>query len=353
MTAFTSCKKQNQETADYNSASTQNAAIGDTVPEIGKNIRCIFQDSKNNFWYGADGEGVYHYNGKALVHFSEKDGLCNNQVRSIQEDKSGNIWFGTGNGICRFDGRTFTTMTNNESVQQSNNIVNWKINHDDLWFEANGDVYNYDGHSLNQLQLAKTNQEAAYHSQNPNPYAVYCIFKDSKDNLWFGTESQGVCHYDGKSFTWFSESGLNRAAVRAIFEDKNGGFWFGSNGFGLLRYDGKNVVNFTEEKGLGDADFIKALKDKNFNAIRNLKGSLTGIMAINSDNNGDIWIGTFEAGVWRYDGKNTTNYTIKDGLCSNAIMTIYKDKKGTLLFGTQGEGVCKFNGKTFTKLVVQ
>jgi ligand-binding sensor domain-containing protein len=64
--------------------------------------------------------------------------------------------------------------------------------------------------------------------------------------------------------------------------------------------------------------------------------------------NRDIWVGTFDAGVWRYNGKNLTNYTTKDGLTSNAINTIYKDKKGKLWFGTYGAGVCIFNGISFT-----
>ena len=71
------------------------------------------------------------------------------------------------------------------------------------------------------------------------------------------------------------------------------------------------------------------------------------IYSINEDNNGHLWIGTIDSGVWRYDGKNLTNYTTTDGLTSNAVTTIYKDKKGELWFGTDGGGVCKFNGKMF------
>jgi ligand-binding sensor domain-containing protein len=58
-----------------------------------------------------------------------------------------------------------------------------------------------------------------------------------------------------------------------------------------------------------------------------------------------------DSGVWRYDGKNITNYTTKNGLTSNSIQTIYKDKKGELWFGT-GEGVFKFNGETFSKFTI-
>jgi ligand-binding sensor domain-containing protein len=70
---------------------------------------------------------------------------------------------------------------------------------------------------------------------------------------------------------------------------------------------------------------------------------------MNKDENGNLWIGTIDAGVWKYDGTNLTNYTTKDGLTGNAIWTIYRDKKGELWFVTDGEAICKYNGNTFTK----
>ena len=80
--------------------------------------------------------------------------------------------------------------------------------------------------------------------------------------------------------------------------------------------------------------------------------TLARVWSVNEDNNGNIWIGTYDAGVWCYDGKNLTNYTTKDRLSSNAINTIYKDKKGELWFGTDGAGVCKFNGTSFSIFII-
>ncbi|MFN8346328.1 MAG: two-component regulator propeller domain-containing protein [Spirosomataceae bacterium] len=145
------------------------------------------------------------------------------------------------------------------------------------------------------------------------------------------------------TFTWFTEKGLASPAVLGLFEDKTGNIWFGNNGAGLFRYDGKILTNFTEEKGLGNKDFRVSGKSG--------PGTLARIYSINEDTTGNLWIGTVDAGVWRYDGNNLTNYTTKDGLTSNAVNTIYKDKKGDLWFGTDGNGVCKFNGLSFTKFI--
>ena len=308
--------------AEYNTSFGANA-----VTKMGGAINCIFQDLNNNYWFASNGEGVYRYDGKTLIQFTTKDGLRDNQVLTIQEDKQGNLWFVTVGGISRFDGKNFTTAPNKYNKQLFSN-KDLKIETDDLWFEAGGGAYRYNGSSFSYLLLLKPDLNAKHlnstNPQNPdsrkvNAYSVYCSLKDKSGNLWFGTQTLGVCRYDGKNFTWFTEKGLGGPAVRAIFEDRNGNLWFGNNGNGLFRYDGKTLTNFTEEKGLSNPEFLKIGKSR--------QGTLARVWSVNEDNNGNIWIGTYDAGVWCYDGKNLTNYTTKDRLSSNAINTIYKDKK--------------------------
>lgn len=81
-------------------------------------------------------------------------------------------------------------------------------------------------------------------------------------------------------------------------------------------------------------------------------GTLARVYSINEDNNNNIWIGTVDAGVWKYEGNVLTNYTTKEGLTSNAVNTIYKDNNGELWFGTDGNGICKFNGMTFFEFII-
>src|ERR1700761_2796949 len=71
------------------------AVLGAIVPDIGTDIRCILQDSKNNMWFATNGQGVFKYDGKKLVRFTEQHGLCCNFVWNIQEAKDGVIWFKT------------------------------------------------------------------------------------------------------------------------------------------------------------------------------------------------------------------------------------------------------------------
>ena len=70
----------------------------------------MLHDKKGNYWFGTNESGVFHYDGKSLVQFTIKDGLCDNQIRTIQEDSTGNIWFGTDIGVIRYDGKNFETF---------------------------------------------------------------------------------------------------------------------------------------------------------------------------------------------------------------------------------------------------
>lgn len=327
---------------------SNNIVLNATVTTgIDQNIRSIFQDKNGNYWFGTNGAGVYRYDGSTLIQFTEKEGLSNNQVQRIQEDDSGNIWFGTGAfGISKFDGKIFTTFTNKENLRFSSSFDrDWKIEANDLWFYAGGGVYRYHGNSLVYLPLVKPGKQSPNDPYKLSPYAVYCILKDKKDHVWFGTQALGVCRFDGKSFTWFTEKGLSGSAVLGLFEDSHGNLWFGNNGAGLFRYNGKSLINFTEEKGLSNTEFKVSGKSD--------QGSLARVYTINEDNYGNLWIGTVDAGVWRYDGNDLTNFTTRDGLTSNAVNTIFKDNHGELWFGTDGDGVCKFNGKTFTKFEIK
>lgn len=313
------------------------------------NVISIFQDSKGNFWFGTQSQGVYRYDGKAFIHFTEQDGLVNNQVQTIQEDKAGHIFFGTGAfGVSRYDGKAFTTLTKDQNIQNGNNAKSWEMDPEDLWFFAGGGVYRYDGESLTFLPIQEPDFGSSQGQSPPDqlgPYAVYCILKDKAGNLWMGTQAMGVCRYDGKRFAWYTEHGLAGPAVLALFEDKKGNIWFGNNGSGLFKYDPvtNKLTNFTKEEGLSNHEFRTSGKSE--------PGTLARIYSVNEDRSGNLWIGTVDAGVWRYDGMNLKNYTTLNGLPSNAVITIYKDKDGELWFGTE-KGVCTFNGISFTRFAI-
>lgn len=123
--------------------------------------------------------------------------------------------------------------------------------------------------------------------------------------------------------------------VHCIIQDKNGNIWFGTTGEGVYRYAGKEFTQYTEKDGL----------------------SSNSVWSIIEDKSGNIWFGT-DDGVCLYDGKKisrislTTNSSIGVGTIlpqtgKNIVWSVFQDKKGTIWFGTD-YGVYCYNGKAFS-----
>ncbi|MGC4040061.1 MAG: two-component regulator propeller domain-containing protein [Flavobacterium sp.] len=325
--AFTSCNGQKDL-----------MNMGQPISVLGKNIACIFQDKNNNYWFGSNGNGVYLYNGKTMRQITIKDGLCSNFVWEIQEDINGNLWFTTQDGFCSFDGENFTNHT--DAIKNAPYTA-LKYQKGGIFFNHQNGICFYDGKSFANFTLYPSGYKPDKNNQY-NPYGAYCILADTNGNVWFGTE-KGVCVFDGKSFSFITDKDLEGPAVRSIFEDHSGTLWFGNNGGGLYRFDNKTLRNITEEKNLGNFEFLRKHEPIG------KPGSMARVFAINEDKDKNLWIGTVDAGIWKFDGTSMVNYTSKDGLAGNSVTTIYKDRKGALWFIANQDVVYRFNGNSFSK----
>ncbi len=340
LTTFFSCKGQGQQKTEAQATQTVSKIIGDSVSCIGKNIDCILQDRNGNYWFASNGEGAYRYDGKRLTHFTRKHGLCSDFVWSIVEDIHGILWFTTRDGFCCYNG---TTITNHTDIIKNAPKGDLQYTKGGLFFGHLNGVCFYNGTTFTNFVIHPGNYFVPTNTTY-RPYDVYCTLVDSSGKVYFGTQEKGVCVYDGKTLSFINGKNLDGPAVRCIFQDKRGKLWFGNNGGGLFLYDGKTLRNITEEKKLNNYEFLIEKKpvDK--------PGSLARVFAINDDKAGNLWIGTVDSGVWKYDGSSLTNYTTKDGLSSNAIYGLYKDKKGELWFVSNGENMYHFDGQKFLKI---
>jgi ligand-binding sensor domain-containing protein len=312
---------------------------GDSVTEFEKSIMVVYQDHKNNYWFGSWETGVYKYDGKEIVNYTTEHGLINNRIDEIKEDKSGNIYFVSANAtsaISKFNGNTFTTLSAVPSE-------NWNLEPTDMWFKYSygntGKVYRYDGITLYELKLPNPPNLS-------NPFDVYSIYKDRKGNLWFGTNPIGVCRYNGKSFDWIIEEDVtefrNEGAngVRSILEDKNGDFWFNTEYRYRINYSTTLNSNkfYSRHKSIGSLD---GKKDSNLDEY------LSSVI----DDNNNLWFVTYLDGVWKYDGTKITHYPIQEKSKQISLFSIYKDNNAELWLGTHENGTYKFNGTTFEKFI--
>jgi hypothetical protein len=317
-----------------------------TASELSKSIIVVFQDKQNNYWFGSDVDGVYRYDGSTLDHFTTQDGLAHDRVRGIQEDTVGNLYFTTGDGISKFDGKKFSTLL---PVKSDPPDKEWRLEPSDLWFpggQNGGAVYRYDGKVLHSLEFPRTKLGDEHYAQFPrskyprirfSPYDVYCTYKDSKGHVWFGTGTGsgmlGACRYDGTSFAWISSDELEFGdvayCVRSVAEDKDGKFWF-SNTKNRFDVSEGAAVRFRKEAGVSHSE-----------------DQFPYFMASTKDNNGDLWMASFSAGVWQYDGQTITHHAVQESGEPVTLFSIYRDHQGVLWLGSHEAGAFRFNGTAF------
>ena len=204
-------------------------------------VEFLYEDSKGNFWFSSQGYGICRYNPRTneFRNFTKEDGLGSNTVQCMLEDKAGNFWFGErAGGVCRFDPITekFTKVQGTCFSNQIMGIV--EDNSGSIWF---ANLYNglcrYDPSTGTYKSF--TEADGICHNN------VTCLIKDSKGNLWFGSDSGklnnsggGLCRYDvvEKSFKRFTDKdGISQMNVWTIVEDSNGNIWVGTKG-GLYMY---------------------------------------------------------------------------------------------------------------------
>ncbi len=188
------------------------------------------------------------------------------------------------------------------------------------------------------------------------------IFEDSKGNLWFGTNGNGIARFDGENLRYFTtKDGLPSDRVTAIIEDSNGIYWL-NTGEGLSRYDGKNFTTFRVGSDFSSNVIAQLLIDSKhvfwvgtWNGVYIFDGkAFTSfpvpypkvdtkinedtrywISSIREDGAGNIWFLRDGFGACQYDGSSFTHYLKKDGLLSNNATQIEFDKEGSIWIGTR------------------
>ena len=303
-------------------------------------IRAILQDSKGNYWFGSHQEGVGLFNGKSFEYFTINDGLSDNQIRSIHEDKSGVIWFGTANGVCSYNKGI---ITNHMPIKNEISPNDWTRTSNELWFNAgNRDgVYKYDGLKLNFLAFPFPGKENLNTS-----YGVTDISKDQNGNVWIATYT-ALFNFDDKTIHVFDSNKLalkdgEMLHIRSVLADSKGRIWIGNNGLGVLLLQGNSTINFSDKNGLIHPNSGK-------NGHHSPVGTLEHVFVIEEDSEGNIWFGDRDTGAWKFDGKTMTNYTVDDTLSTPMIWSIYNDQNNNLLFGMADGGVYQFNGESFNR----
>ncbi|WP_236252901.1 two-component regulator propeller domain-containing protein [Echinicola sp. 20G] len=338
-----SCAENKESDKKADSAELAKISKTDTL-KFTSGIRSIFQDSKGNYWFGSHSEGISRYNGKSFEYFTTKEGLQDNQIRSIQEDEEGIIWIVTARGVNAYNGDNMTSY----STEFNSPISDWNATTGDLWFYAGEEdgIYRFDGMNMNYLTFPKPKNTDPY-----NSFGVTGISKDKNGAIWIATYS-ALFSYDDEIVDIFEHKKLNledneSLHVRSILADSQGRIWIGNNGIGVILINGDSITHFSKEQGkLLPIDEFRLNTNKNQTAKNT---GLQSVFAIEEDYKGNIWFGDRDSGAWKYDGKTLTNYQVDIKLKPQMIWSIYEDQNKNLLFGMNDGGIYKFNGRLFDK----
>ena len=323
-------------------------AFGETVAAINPSCWVVFQDASGNYWFGSDGQGVCRYDGTTITRFTTKDGLCNDQIRGIQQyGPSGDLIITTLGGVSRFDGTRFTTLP---VVEMASAGEGWALDPNDLWLPYQPHQrgpYRYDGTTLRHLVFPRSPRQDAYDASSPNkawsPYEVYCTYRDRRGTVWFGTANLGICRYDGATWSWMYEAQLTELpndamfGIRSIIEDRDGAFWFCNTQYRyhITPSDGSPAIVYTREKGV-DLSSLSRTEPVFFQ----------GVVA---DQDGNLWMATYGEGVWRYDGHAITHFPIVEDGAVVLLFTIAKDRGGRLWLASHEHGPYLFDGERFVR----
>ena len=276
-------------------------------------IKSLFEDREGQLWVGTNGSGVSRFDGHNWTSFTSEHGLADNDVEVILQDREGFIWFGTKGGASRFDGRHWETFTSADGLVDNEIECGFLDVDGSIWFGTKKGASRFDGSDW---------------SRSPGRHLagmeVDVILRGTNNDLWFGTGSNGIHRFDDGKWTNYTASDeLTSNQIIDALLDQSGDLWFATDGGGLNRFDGFKWSSHTAADGLPG------------NAVE----------AVMLDRSGNIWIGTDGAGAGVFDGEEWTSFDMTDGLASNIVEDLLEDRHGYIWFGTDGAGLSRFEDK--------
>ncbi|GAA4230327.1 two-component regulator propeller domain-containing protein [Postechiella marina] len=309
-------------------------------------INCIYQDNQGFMWFGTH-DGLNKYDGYNFTVYTPNpnnpNSINSNLIFAITGDKKDNLWIGTsGRGLNYFDRSTekFTHFVHDESDPNSignNQIFNLFIDSKNrLWVAANKNI---DVANLNKpldslkFKSINLNKDNKYNLKSEYKYSVYTFFEDSKNQIW-ATTSIGLFKLDESSgeikFNLYGNS-LNRR-LKAIIETPDQKLYV-SISRNLFTIDLNNETGTLKKVGGIPQYLASGIDDILYDTPYLWVGTNSGLLQFNTKQGKKTQI----SNLYKHDPKKNSS------LSKNSITSLYKDKTGIIWVGTNGGGINKFD----------
>lgn len=315
-------------------------------------VECIFKDSRDFMWFGT-WYGLNRFDGYNFVTYREKFGensISSDFVNDIVEDKNGDLWIATRQGLTKFDFDIekfihFDTDTTNYGKSISDSWITTLLfdDEDNLWIGTESEGVNCISFN-DDLSRVDTIRNIPIGFNDPygiSDGTIYSMLKSSDGYIYIGT-SLGLDRLNPKNGEVYKFQDLlnplnfHATIVHSLFEDKDKTIWIGTED-GLIRKD-------------QNAQKLKVYEVDKFRETglthKTLQHGL--VRSIDQDNSGTMVIGTL-GGLHLFD-KETESFTVlpvnkekEESLNNEFINEVYCDSTGNVWIGTAKGGVNKYN----------
>lgn len=307
----------------YELLETEVRPLATKTPLKSTNFWSFLERKNGEFWLGSEDAGafVWQPSDSTILQLDEQKGLSKNHVRSLLEDRWGEVWVGTsGGGVSRYSGQQFIHFDKENRLLEEFVYAVETDSAGRVWLsEYDQGIRYFDGQIFHHISKDSV----------PFSFISKAIYAAKNGEIWVGTEKNGLIIF-GQDTTKFigREAGLPISAIRDITEDLNGRILVATAGEGIFRIypttdytSGFEIEQFTKNEGLS--------------GIR--------INALHVDDDNRIWYASRWNGIGFLPPNGTPKtFSIADGLPSREVRTMAIDSSGFLWFGTSS-GLAKMD----------
>ncbi len=294
-----------------------------------------------------------------------EQGLPQNSIHAMLQDKTGYLWLGTQEGLVRFDGDRFTVYDSVHVKGLDSNYINGlcEDRHGNLWIATRAG-------GVSRLSRDRRTFTKLDRSNGLSSNTVNNIYEARNGDLWLGTIDGPDCLRNNRPIPFEGAETLAGIFVNAICEDYGGTIWFATSGSGLKALKDGKVSSFTTSDGLLDNDIQNIYVDSRGQVwIGTLRGlnrwlpesrefacyttrdglSHLWVRAILEDSDKNLWVGTYGGGLNRMEpGGSFSSIDSSLGLSNNQVWSLCEDAEKNLWIGTRGGGLNRLRNGKFT-----
>jgi ligand-binding sensor domain-containing protein/signal transduction histidine kinase len=367
----------------------------ENTPTIRENsIFCLTVTSDGSLWVGTDGGGLVRYHNAVFRRFSASDGLANDFVRVVYQDREGIFWAGTDDGLFRLSGERFVRVDGTAKIPALA-VHDIREDHGGRLWVGGSKLVMIQGDECTEFRL----------EGYPSATRVKSILETSDGTLWVGTVSGLQRRRAAADRARFEKIPEISSTVRVLREDSAGSLWIGSIGGGLTRFRDGHFTHVTTPEDPPSSTVLALFEDSEQNIWGGLQtgllrlsrtamstfplpdapnadfgtvypdtdGSLlvasTHLYRINArrddstrvasptpgvrvrnvlrDTSGALWIGTDGHGAFRSNAGSQVHYTTRNGLTNDFVRAFLESRDGSIWIATD-EGVNRWQNGVIT-----